>query len=840
MPRDTLLDFFDDLSEQTEEFLIYDNGYQTRSYSYSQIFSAARDFQKKLSKANLSKGDKALIWSENRPEWIISLWGCLLQGVILVPIDYRASEEFVLKVRRIVRARLILVGEEVSKPSLENEFEVWNIRNTTTIPFHPHIKGQNTSKTKQDTQQLDRDDIAEIIFTSGATSEPKGVVITHRNILANIIPIEREVQHYKHYIRFFFSIKFLNLLPLSHMFGQAMATFIPPMLPGAVIFMRGHNPTEIIRQIKKRQVSVLVCVPKILEVLRDHIIRLIPEAANPTSSPPHWMIRWWRYRKIHRLLGWKFCSFIVGAAPLDPTLEEFWSRLGYLVIQGYGLTETAPIVTLNHPFKSKRGTVGKPISGVEVQIAEDGEILVRGENVTSGYYQTDAVNNSVFENGWFHTGDVGSFDDEGRLKIRGRKKEMIVTPEGLNVFPEDIEKALNCEPGIHETAIVGIFQNGKERVHAVLVINEESDPDAVIRRTNRKLEDHQKIRSFSLWPTDNLPRTEGTQKLKRHEIKCWVEDGRTPRTHEPVTSDTIASVITGYTNNRTITPETTFDELGLSSLERLEVMMTIEARYRTTLDEASFSSVSSIAELQKLVTEPKPSSEVQESYNFPIWNRNLLVRTIRRLSLATWLLPLTKLFARIRVDGLQHLRALNEPVVFASNHQSHLDTPVILAALPPQWRYRTAVAMAKEFFKAHFHPEGLTWDTRLTSSLNYYLATFFFNTFPLPQREIGTRRTLRYMGELAEEGLSILIFPEGRRTDYGEINSFRPGIGMIGVRLGLPIVPVRIEGLDKVLHHSWHMAKPGRVHVTFGEPIRTSGEDYTKLTASVQEAVSRL
>ena len=141
-----------------------------------------------------------------------------------------------------------------------------------------------------------------------------------------------------------------------------MATFIPPMLPGAVIFMRGHNPTEIIRQIKKRQVSVLVCVPKILEVLRDHIIRLIPEAANPTSPPPHWMIRWWRYRKIHRLLGWKFCSFIVGAAPLDPTLEEFWSRLGYLVIQGYGLTETAPIVTLNHPFKSKRGTVGKPIN----------------------------------------------------------------------------------------------------------------------------------------------------------------------------------------------------------------------------------------------------------------------------------------------------------------------------------------------------------------------------------------------------------------------------------------------------------------------------------------------
>ena len=214
----------------------------------------------------------------------------------------------------------------------------------------------------------------------GTTAEPKGVIITHRNMLANIVPVEREVRKYRKYARPFSPIRFLNLLPLSHMFGQAMATFIPPMLPGVVVFMHGYNPQEIVRQIRKRRISVLVSVPKILEVLREYVLQVAPEAGDaPCRTSRIGCVRWWRYRRVHRLFGWKFWSFIVGAAPLDPELEEFWSRLGFVVIQGYGLTETAPIVTLNHPFHARRGTVGKPIAGVEVKIAPDGEILVRGE-----------------------------------------------------------------------------------------------------------------------------------------------------------------------------------------------------------------------------------------------------------------------------------------------------------------------------------------------------------------------------------------------------------------------------------------------------------------------------
>ena len=212
-------------------------------------------------------------------------------------------------------------------------------------------------------------------------------------MLANIVPVEREVLKHRKWSRPFAPIRFLNLLPLSHMFGQAMATFIPPMLPGVVVFMRGYNPGEITAQIKSRRVSVLVSVPKILDVLRDHVLRLAPspglidQTGRVKPIGRHFLRRWWHYRHVHRLLGWKFWSFVVGAAPLDSDLEAVWSELGYVVIQGYGLTETAPIVSLNHPFGTKKGSVGKAIAGVAVKIAPDGEILVRGDNVTTGLFQ---------------------------------------------------------------------------------------------------------------------------------------------------------------------------------------------------------------------------------------------------------------------------------------------------------------------------------------------------------------------------------------------------------------------------------------------------------------------
>jgi len=825
VPRDTLIDFFHDFSRARGDFLVYDDGFRSRSLTYEETARRANHFAVRLDELGVRKGDSVVFWSENRPEWITAFWACLLRGIVVVPIDYRSSQDFLGRVAAIVSAKLILVGQEVSLPRESPKTPIWKLHELEWPDDEPRALAPI---------EIDRDTTAEIIFTSGATAEPKGVVITHRNILANIVPVEQEVRKYRKWATPFSPIRFLNLLPLSHMFGQSMATFVPPMLGGVVIFMRGYNPVDIVAQVKQRRISVVVSVPKILDVLREYVLRIAPEAATP-GPKRHWVRRWWHYRRIHRIFGLKFWAFVVGAAPLDASLEAFWGELGFVVVQGYGLTETAPIVSLNHPFGTKKGSVGKAMAGVDVKIAGDGEILVRGENVTRGYFNAAEETAKAFEDGWFHTGDIGEIGPEGELFIRGRKKEMIVTPEGLNVFPEDVERVVNQIPGVRESAVVGV-----DRVNAVLVLDPGTDVDAVVRAANARLDDHQRIRRALVWPDAGLPRTEGTNKLKRAAIRDWVVSGGT-QISPSKSGDPIAELLARYSGRAHVSPSTTIEELGLSSLERVELMVALEDAYHTHLDEGAFAGARDLQDLRTVVERAAVSEATPpEPVDFPAWNRSWPARVIRNVSLATWLLPLGRLFAWLRVDGREHLDRIRGPVIFAANHQSHMDTPVILTALPPRWRYRTATAMAKEFFKAHFFPEQHGRAARFTNSLNYYLASLMFNAFPLPQREAGARQTLQYIGDLLAHDWSVLIFPEGRRSDAGEINRFMPGVGMIASRLGVPVVPVRIVGLDKILHHTWRMARPGRVRVAFGAPLHLTGDNYEILAKQVEDAVRDL
>ena len=773
MARETLLDFFNDFAGLANEFLIYDDGFRSRHFRYDEVASLARAFAARLRAAGIAKDEKIILYGENRPEWIIALWGCLLEGVIAVPIDYRSPPEFVARIDGIVRARAIVVGDEVALPG---DSKIWKLASLS--PPQPSAPAPEIA--------LEKDQLAEILFTSGATAEPKGVLITHRNILANIVPVEGEVKKYIRYERPFHPVRFLNLLPLSHMFGQAMATFIPPMLPGVVVFMRGFNPAEIVRQIHSRRISVLVSVPQILEILREYLQQKFPELKQARATKGHWLLRWWKYRQVHRQFGWKFWACIVGAAPLSAELEQFFSELGFLVIQGYGLTETAPIVTLNHPFHARKGTVGAPIAGVEVKIAPDGEIMVRGDNVTAGYFGRPEETARAFEEGWFHTGDIGELEKNGELKILGRKKEMIVTPEGLNVFPEDVEAVLKRQKGVRDAAVIG-----SDRVHAVLILDPGVNPDAIVQSANQQLADYQRVRNVSVWPYEDFPRTEGTSKLKRHEIARG-----TPPPAKQARVDLSVPLE------------------SLTSLERVERMVALG------VDESETSA-------------PEYSADISAG-DFPAWNRSLAARIARRIFVPGVLLPLVRIFAHVRKDGLANLRDVQPPVIFASNHQSYMDAPVIMSALPAPWRYRVAPAMRKEFFEQHFHGR------KFTNSLNYYLSSLFFNAFPIPQHEPGALSTLRYMGDLANGGWCVLIFPEGKMTNHGEIAPFQPGVAMIASKLQIPVIPVRIEGLDHVLHRTWKMARMGRVRVAFGPPLHLAGGDYLALARQVEDAVRKL
>ena len=826
----SLAAFFETWRKNPGVFLRFEGGIDTVQFSYEAAARAAVAFAARLRSSGIAKGERVIFWGDNRPQWVIGLWGCVLEGVIAVPIDFRSSARVVEQIASIVNARTLLIGAGLNPP--ENlTCPVWPLRDVVETDSDAPAFAPATP-----------DDTAEILFTSGATGDPKGVTITHRNILANLKPIDTEVDKYRKYIGPFAPIRFLDLLPLSHMFGQVMAAFIPPMIAGEVFFISSYSPEVVMRLTRKRRISVLVCVPQMMQLLRDYVVQAIPEADQPPRSAK-WYLRWWQYRRIHRRFGWKFWAFVVGAAPLAPDLEEFWRKLGFLVIQGYGLTETAPVATLNHPFHpGGAGTVGKPISGVEIRIAPDGEVLLRGENITPGYFgvQAGAIRDAE---GWLHTGDVGELDADNRLKILGRKKEMIVLPDGSNVFPEDVERVLNAIPGVRESAVVPERQDSREQVHAVLVLNPGADADSILNQANGKLETHQRIRGFSLWPQASLPRTSGTNKLKRGEVAAWVAGAATGKAAPTAADSSFEDVIRKFTGGRQINADTSLGELGLSSLDRIQLMMELEQRTGTPIDESQFANARTVADLARIQptsTAPSSTAAAAEPFKFPEWNRSLPARTLRHIALPGLILPLERLFAWIRIEGLENLRDISPPVIFAANHQSHLDAPAILWSLPARWRYRVTPAMAKEFFDAHFHPERYPFQKRFTNSLNYYLASLVFNAFPLPQREAGTRDALRYAGELAADGFCILIFPEGKRTDAGEIQPFQPGVGMLASHLHIPVVPVRLKGLERVLHKSARFPTPGAVRVKFGTPLRLEGADYAGLAKKIEEAVRAL
>lgn len=826
---DHLLDFFDRYVRGPRTALLFDDGFRSWSYSCDQLRLASEAFARRLAAAGLQPGDRLVIWGGNRPEWVAAFWGCLLRGVAVIPIDPGVSDNLVRQIVAVSHARCVLAGDDVAVPPDLAVERTWRMRD---------VAWPESAPPDEPRPAVSCDTVAEIVFTSGTTGTPKGVVITHRNILANIIPVERVVSRYGRLLWALRPLRLLTLLPLSHMFGQAVTIFLPRLVDAAVVLSKGHHPDEIIRQMRRYRVTLVVSIPRGLEMMRSRVEQRLPASADASQSPPSIPRRLWRYRQVHHLLGWKFCGFVVAGAHLDRELEEHWRRWGYAVIQGYGLTETAPIVAWNQPFRMQHGTVGRPLEGVEVRIADDGEVLVRGESVSPGYLNAPTATSAAFAGGWFHTGDIGTLDATGHLTIRGRKKDEIVTAEGIHVFPEDVERALEEVAGVKEAAVVGKKNHG-EHVHAVLVLLPGTDAEAVVRQANARLESRQRIRDFSVWPQPALPRTEALGKLKRYEIAQWVAGGPAPARTGPA-ADGLEAILARHSRGHPITGQTTLDELGFGSLDRIELAMAIEERTSSGLSEAAIANCRTIGDLRRLVADAPPDVPADAVLTFPRWATSRWARAVRNASQATWVLPLARLFLRLRSSGLDHLEQLPGPVLFAANHQSHFDTPVILMALPRQWRRRVAVAMGREFFDAHFFParHGL-WE-RLGNSTLYGLAALFFNAFPLPRSGPGARDTLRYSGELVSGRWSILLFPEGHRSAHGEIGAFQPGVGMIASRLKVPVIPVRLEGVDRVLHPTWRWPRRGTVVVRFGPAMTLEGDDFAALARRVEDAVAAL
>src|SRR4029077_19967433 len=407
-------------------------GYRTQRVTYAQVVERAFNFAQELERHSVEKGDRIMLWGENSAEWAAVFFGCALRGVVVVPMDDGASADFARRVSAQVGVKLVVA-------SGKHRGEVGDLSISILSPEELPQSRQEPAFTGDD--MPGRDDILQIVFTSGTTADPKGVVITHGNVLANIDPLEKEIRGYLKYERFVHPVRFLNLLPLSHVFGQFLGMFLPPLMGGTVIFQNELKPSEVMNTIRRERVSVLVSVPRVLQSLKHKVERDTEDRGElgkfqrhfVGAKDKHFLRRWWIFRAIRREFGWKFLAFISGGAALDSDTEEFWGRLGYAVIQGYGLTETTSLISVNHPFRLGKGSIGKVLPGREVKLAEDGEIIVKGGGVASGYWNSEGSHGVSDEQGWYRTGDIGALDAAGNLYFKGRKKEVIVTPGGTNI-----------------------------------------------------------------------------------------------------------------------------------------------------------------------------------------------------------------------------------------------------------------------------------------------------------------------------------------------------------------------------------------------------------------------
>jgi long-chain acyl-CoA synthetase len=816
----TLLEVLAEIRRLEErEALRFYNGFRTWKLTYEDLYRQIGAFAAHLDRSGLHQGDRVMLWAENRPEWVCAFWGCVARGIPVVPVDYRSSLELVRRIQGEVQARLIVTGDAVQCEGIEG-------------PRFPAAElGALPANEGFAAAAISPDDIVEIVYTSGTTGEPMGAVHRHHNLCANLTPIQDEMRKYEKWARPFQPVRILDLLPLSHLFGQSLGIFIPPLLGGAAVFMLELHAGAILDTVRRERVSVLVSVPKLLINLQHEVERRFhpPAVTAKRKGISGILERWWRYRRVHAALGYKFWALIVGGAEVNPEVEAFWTRLGFLVVQGYGLTETSPVVALNHPFNARSGSIGKPLRGQEVEIAPDGEILVRGESVIHDYLGARAGEQGrIDDEGWLHTGDIGEIDAEGRLYYKGRKKEMIVTSEGLNVYPQDVERVLNAAPQVKDSAVVAARRNGEEQVHAALILRDTAaDPAAIIASANQRLEAHQRIQSWSVWPDEDFPRTPSTMKVKRGEVAHRIAQGGKLPAGQSTAS--ILARIRGAGMER---------ELGLSSLERVELLSELENNFGIEIDESRFAEISSVDELNALVKDSGGGTARREPALLPRWTRVLPVRALRFLALDLLVIPLLRGLLTLEVEGIENLAGIGPPVLFASNHQSHLDTPAIFAALPRRWRYRIAPAMSQDYFRPWLEPGAFSFKRRMTAMVEYFLTTTLFNAYPLPQHMAGVRRALKYTGELIDKGYCPLVFPEGKRTADGALQPFKSGIGLMATRLRAPVVPIHLAGLFEVysIHDSW--PRRGIVRVKIGRPLHLVQEhDEESATRAIEEAI---
>ncbi len=788
-------------------------------YSYKDI----QDYSLKLitlfKENKLKKGDKIGICTYNCPQFFYTYIACAFSGIVLVPMDFSSSEELMQKFIKRTEAKLLITsvkkitGLNIKKYYVEELDEILDEKKLGKL-----------SLTKES-------DLLEIMFTSGTTGEPKGVMITHENVYGNVLAGLDCFEITK-------KDSFISIVPMSHILEQLL--FLAVTFRGARITqLRSRRGSEIRKALEKEKPTMLAAVPALFNLFR----RKIEEKAREQKSLEKlykmmdlaqilpFSLRRKLFRKVHKVFGYRLNTIICGGAALPVDTEIFFEKLGINVINGYGLTETSPLLTGNKLNNKKYGSAGMAVNGVRLKISEQGEILAKGKNLTPGYYKNPEATKKLFtKDGWLRTGDIGEIDEEGFLFIRGRLKNMILKQNGLNVYPEDIEKVLDKQDIIKESCVVGVSKGDDKIITAVILLSRKASKSEIkkaIEKTNEKLETHQRIQDYVVWKQKDFPRS-FSMKVQKNKVLEAVENKEHVKTESKDLLIHILSTILHTESGKIKETSKLYKDLGFDSLKVIELGSLIEEVMGIEIDEYLIDINTTVSDLRNLIEKGK--QETQEKKISKRMFKKIFV-PIRAIFPEVMYAFASLFITKIKVKGRKNLKKINEPVVIIFNHTSHLDAHVIAKHLPVKIRSRVATGAAADYF---FKESGKLKDWLLTRFFRY-----FMGAFPVArtgkETKASLKKTFEYIQEAVDHGWNISLSPEGTRTRTGKMNKFKEGIGLIVKETGYPVLPIKLRGLYDIMPPGKKLpVKRGPAEIEFGELVRFSG------TASPIEITQKL
>ncbi|HAK89442.1 MAG: hypothetical protein A2X55_03530 [Nitrospirae bacterium GWB2_47_37] len=816
-----------------------------KGMTYEEFFSLSKNIASSLAENGLNKGDRAAIVCENRPEWCAAYMAIVMAGGIAVPIDMQLGSDEIRNLLIDSETKIVFYSSK-TEPNVLSVIQENAIKgiNFDATPFtHSPIHSFTYSL-------ISPDDIASIIYTSGTTGKPKGVMLTHENFCSDAAAViqVRVVTH---------NDNVLSVLPLHHTY-PFMCTFLVPLFLGATVtFSPGLKAAELAAAIRDKNTTIAIAVPRLLEMIRNGIVSKIREkgqillwlmkvcgAARRVTDINIGRIVFNSVHKNFPML--KF--FACGGARLDPSVMEDMEAIGFTVLEGYGLTETSPVITFNPAEKRKPGSVGKPLPDVEIKINDDGEITVKGPMVMKGYYKNRTATDETIKEGRLLTGDVGYMDDEGYVFITGRKKEVIVLSSGKNVYPEDVEKFYASISLIKEICIT----EREGQLHAVIVPDFEYAKKALIGNVSEDLKwrinevsmripEYTRVQGITLY-REPLPRTP-LGKLRRFMIKDLAKAGseagevrgEDKDLHEDEVGRRVAGTIKSLIKDeiRIMSSDNLELDLGFDSLKRIELASALETIFSISLPATFTSEVQTVGDVVARIKayaekgiekqgariswtdmlEKEPSMEDAKKIGFSFSRTEVAAAYIFLLMQKI----IFKLFFRLDIKGAENIPA-GGVFVIAPNHTSFLDGFVIASSVS----FKTFKGLYFLGFRRYFTGGLKSWFARVSHVIPIDMETYL-------------HKALQMSAYVLKNKKALCVFPEGGRSFDGSLMEFKKGIGILAVELNIPVVPAYIKGTFEAMPRGSKFIRPAKIEVLFGKPVSAFDMDMSLKPADTDE-----